>query len=118
MTANLPHPNKVFKQKDSPITRQRKQLILNFIWEYRRIHEVSPTYIEIAKGISYSANAEGTAYTLCTALVAEGWLKKVGDGARMILPAKAEADIYAEITDPSLKLVAKKQKNLRILRRL
>lgn len=106
------------KPKEPIITRQRKQLILNFLFEYRRIHQVSPTYLEIAKGIGYADNAEGTAYTLCEALVQEGWLRRVAPGARMILPAKGEMELYAVIVDPELKRIAKQQRNLRILRRL
>ena len=97
---------------------QRRQLVLNFIHEYRRIHEVSPRYDEITVGVGYSRTAGGTAFGLVKTLIDEGWLRRVAPGARMILPTRPATDIYCEITDPNLKLIAKKQRNLRILRRL
>lgn len=109
---------KTKKPKELIMTRQRRQLALSFIWEYRRIHQVSPTYEEIALGVGYSITAAGTAFGLVEALIDEGWLRRVAPGARMILPAKDELDVYTEITDPELKRIAKQQRNLRILRRL
>lgn len=100
------------------ITPQRKQLILDFIHEYRRKREVSPTYLEIAKGIGYADNAEGTAFTLVEELVQEGWLRRVQAGSRSILPTHDVSAVYAEITDPILISIKKRQRDLRILRRL
>lgn len=104
--------------REPVITQQRKQLILDFIHEYRRKREVSPTYLEIAKGIGYADNAEGTAYTLVESLVQEGWLRRVQAGSRSILPVFDVTAIYAEVTDENLKFIQKKQRNLIILRRL
>lgn len=104
--------------REPVITRQRKQLILNFVHEYRRKREISPTYLEIAKGIGYADNAEGTAYTLVEQLVQEGWLRRVQAGSRSLIPVHDVKTIYAEITDPVLQDVQQRQRNLRILRRL
>jgi len=104
--------------REPVITQQRKQLILDFIHEYRRVREVSPTYVEIAVGIGYASNAEGTAYTLVEALIAEGWLRRVQAGSRSILPVFDESASYAEIIDDNLKVIKWRQHNLRILRRL
>lgn len=95
---------------------QRKQLILSFIHEYRRVKGISPTYQDIATGIGYTS--EGTAYTLTEELVREGWLKRVAPGARTLVPVHDAATPYTTITDPGLKDIAKKQRNLRILRRM
>lgn len=103
--------------KPAPMSRQRKQLILNFIHEYRTIKSISPTYEEIAVGIGYSATAEGTAYTLVNELVNEGWLNRIG-GARSLVPVYPVEEIYCEITDSNLKAVRKRQHKLKILRRL
>lgn len=108
----------VRKTKEKIITRQRYQLILNFIHEYRRVKRISPKYEEIAVGIGYSESAAGTVYTHIQNLIAEGWLEQIQPGARMIFPLKAESEVYAPITDPELKRIAKQQRNLRILRRL
>lgn len=104
--------------REPVITQQRKQLILNFIHEYRRKREVSPTYLEIAKGIGYADNAEGTAFTLVEQLVQEGWLRRVQVGARSLIPVHDVSAVYAEVTDPVLISVQKRQRDLRILRRL
>lgn len=104
--------------REPVITQQRKQLILDFIHEYRRKREISPTYLEIAKGIGYADNAEGTAYTLVESLVQEGWLRRVQSGSRSILPVYDASMIYAEVTDLNLKSIQKRQRDLRILRRL
>lgn len=100
------------------ITPQRKQLILNFIHEYRRKQEKNPTYTEITKGIGYSNTAEGTVFTLVEALIQEGWLRKVGEGSRSVMPVFPPDKIYSKITDPLLKDIQKRQRDLRILRRL
>jgi SOS-response transcriptional repressor LexA len=97
---------------------QRKQLILNFIHEYRRVRQISPSFDEIAKGIGFSETSGGTAHTYTESLIKEGWLKRVQAGSRSILPTKPGSESYAEITDPNLKKIAKQQRNLRILRRL
>lgn len=104
--------------KQPIMTRQRKQLALNFIHEFRRIKQVSPTFEEIAVGIGYSRNSEGTAFSLIQDLIAEGWLIQAVPGARGIVPAKGAGEEYAKITDPELKAVARRQRNLNILRRL
>jgi SOS-response transcriptional repressor LexA len=104
--------------REPVITQQRKQLILNFIHEYRRKREVSPTYLEIAKGIGYADNAEGTAHSLVEALVQEGWLRRTHIGARSLIPVYPPEEQYAEITDPALKDIKQRQRDLRILRRL
>lgn len=111
-------PTKKKPGKEATITPQRKQLILNFVHEYRRIREISPTYLEIAIGIGYATNAEGTAYTLAEQLINEGWLRRVQAGSRSILPVRPQTDVYCEITDAELIAVAERQRNLRILRRL
>lgn len=100
------------------ITQQRKQLILSFIHEFRRKREISPTYVEIAKGIGYAGNAEGTAYTLVEQLVQEGWLRRVQAGSRSLIPVFDVKTVYAEIVDPDLINIKKRQRDLRILRRL
>jgi len=106
--------------KSPVITRQRKQLVLNFIHEYRRVNQgVNPTFAEIAKGIGYTETSEGTVHhTLVEPLIEEGWLYRIAPGARMIAPSKLATETYCPITDPDLKAIAKKQRNLRILRRL
>lgn len=108
------------KRKKQPIvTRQRKQLVLDFIHEYRRIHEISPKFLDIAKGIGYAENAEGTAFTLVDELVQEGWLRRVAPGmSRAILPVYPVDQIYCEVTDPDLKAIQRRIRNLRTLRRL
>lgn len=113
-------PTRKARHKPGPtpvVGQQRKQLVLSFIHEYRRLREISPTYQEIALGIGYAQNAEGTAHTLVEELIAEGWLKRMG-GARSIVPARKPEDQYAIIKDDNLKLVERRQHNLRILRRL
>lgn len=101
------------------MTPQRKELILRFIHEYRRIKEVSPTHKEIALGIGYNINAAGTAFTLVDELVQEGWLRHANaNSSRSLIPIYPPETVYAEITDPELKSILKRQKNLRILRRL
>jgi SOS-response transcriptional repressor LexA len=115
MIAETTSPRKL---KPSPMTEQRKQLILNFFHEYRRVREISPTFLEVAIGIGYAVNAEGTAHTLVQELIEEGWLKRVQAGSRAILPTHPLDSQYAEIVDPELQRIAKQQKNLRILRRL
>jgi len=104
--------------REPVITQQRKQLILDFIHEYRRVREVSPTYVEIAVGIGYATNAEGTAHTLVEFLIEEGWLRRVQAGSRSILPVYPVDKVYSEITDSNLLTIKKRQRNLRILRRL
>ncbi len=105
--------------KELDITLQRRELVWRFIWEFRRVKRISPTFVEIAKGIGYSENSEGTVHkTLVEPLIAEGWLEKVQPGSRSILPLKKESDVYCVIKDPELKHIAKQQRNLRILRRL
>ena len=99
-------------------TPQRKQLILNFIWEYRRVKGYYPKFVEMAKGIGFSETSEGTVYTLAMQLVNEGWLTTVPGVARTTMPVHPANAEYCKITDADLKAVAKKQKNLRILRRL
>lgn len=100
------------------MTPQRKQLVLSFIHEFRRVKQVSPTHKETAIGIGYNANAAGTAFTLVEELVSEGWLRHAVEGSRSIMPVYPPEKIYAEITDDECKLILKRQKNLRILRRL
>lgn len=100
------------------MTPQRKQLVLTFIHEFRRVKQASPTHKEIAAGIGYNPNAAGTAYTLTAELVSEGWLRHAFEGSRSIMPVYPLESVYAEITDPELRLILKRQKNLRILRRL
>lgn len=100
------------------MTPQRKQLVLSFIHEFRRVKQVSPTHKEIAIGIGYNANAAGTAYTLVDELVNEGWLRHAVEGSRSIMPVYPLEETYAPITDDECKLILKRQKNLRILRRL
>lgn len=102
----------------SVIGPQRKQLILSFIHEYRRINQISPTYEQIARGIGYSAKAEGTVFTLVEELIAEGWLKRAAPGARAIVPVHPPATQYAIVKDENLKLIERQQHGLRILRRL
>lgn len=107
------------KPKNTPMTDQRYQLILNFIREYRRVKGFSPKYEEIAVGIGYAQSAAGTVFTHVQNLIAEGWLKQLQPGARMVvLTERAQGETYAEITDSDLKRIAKQQRNLRILRRL
>lgn len=104
--------------REPVITPQRKQLILDFIHEYRRKRKISPTYLEIAKGIGYADNAEGTAHTLVEELISEGWLERVQAGSRTILPVYDAEAVYSEVTDPALLQVQKRQRDLKILRRL
>ena len=111
-------PTKPRGKREAILTPQRKQLILNFIHEYRRMHEISPTFLEIAKGIGYTETMEGTAYTYVMELVRDGWLRRAAPGARAILPVYPPDKIYCAIVDEDLKIVAHRQKNLRILRRL
>ena len=111
-------PTKPRGKREAILTPQRKQLILNLIHEYRRMHEISPTFLEIAVGIGYTATMEGTAYTYVMDLIREGWLRRAAPGARAILPVYPPTAVYHEITDPDLKVVAHRQKNLRILRRI
>lgn len=94
------------------ITPQRKQLILDFIHEFRRKKEISPTYEQIAVGIGYKGNSEGTIYTYINELIAEGWLKRVG-GVRSVVPTRKPEEQYANVKEPELKAI---QRN--ILRRL
>lgn len=100
------------------VTPQRKQLILSFIHEYRRKNEKNPTYTEITKGVGYSNTAAGTVFTLVEALITEGWLRRAGTGSRSVMPVYPADRIYSEITDPLLKDIQKRQRDLRILRRL
>lgn len=100
------------------MTPQRKQLVWFFINEFRRVRGYSPTYEEIAKGIGYKHVSEGTAFTLVDSLVTEGWITNTKKISRSIMPVYPPEKVYAEITDPDLKKIAKKQKNLVILRRL
>ena len=109
---------KKHRTRETLMIPQRKQLILNFIHEYRRIHEISPKYLEIAKGIGLADNAEGTAHTYVQQLAKEGWLRIIPGVARGILPVFPPDRIYRDITDEDLKVIAHRQKNLRILRRL
>lgn len=104
--------------RKSILTPQRKQLILNFIHEFRRLRRKSPTYAEIAKGIGFKQGTDGTVHTLVQALIAEGWLENSPSESRSIFPLRPETDVYAEINDPDLKRVAKTQVGLKILRRL
>lgn len=94
------------------ITPQRKQLILDYIHEFRRKKEISPTYEQIAVGIGYKSGSEGTIYTYINELIAEGWLKRVG-GVRSVVPTRKPDEIYALVKEPELKVI---QRN--ILRRL
>ncbi len=116
MVANTPIKKRPGRKQI--ITPQRKQLILNFIHEFRRLRRKSPTYVEIAKGIDYADKTEGTVYTMVEGLIEEGWLEKVPPGARSLFPTRPETDVYCEITDPELQRVAKLQKGLKIMRRL
>lgn len=115
----IPETTKPRAVKQPIMTRQRKQLILNFIHEFRRVKQgISPTFEQIAVGIGYGRNSEGTVFTHVQALIAEGWLEQVEPGARGIVPTRPVSDEYAPIVDPDLKKIAKKQRNLTILRRL
>jgi SOS-response transcriptional repressor LexA len=100
------------------LTPQQKQLVLNFIHEFRHLRRKSPTYNEIARGIGYSNSSDGTVHTLIKQLIAEGWLENSPRESRSIFPLRPETDTYAEITDLKLKKIAKQQKGLKILRRL
>jgi hypothetical protein len=100
------------------MANQRGQLALNFIHEYRRVKGYSPKYEEIALGVGYADTAGGTAFTLIQQLIDEGWLKGEKGIARSVMPLRPPTELYCEITDPDLKAIAKKQRNLRILRRL
>ena len=104
--------------REAAITPQRKQLILNFIHEYRRVKGYYPKFVEMAKGIGFSETSEGTVYTLAMQLVDEGWLTTVPGVARTTMPVHPADTVYCEIVDPRLKAIGKQQKNLRILRRL
>jgi SOS-response transcriptional repressor LexA len=107
-------------RKQPLITRQRKQLILNFIHEYRRLNRISPNLNEIAKGIGYREDSQGTVHTLVEALVREGWLTRAvaGGRARTLIPVYDAQQVYAQITTPELKQIEKQQRGLKILRRL
>jgi SOS-response transcriptional repressor LexA len=111
-------PTTVRKGRIAVIEPQRKQLILNFIHEYRRIHQISPSYTEIAVGIGYTASAGGSVHTLVEQLIAEGWLRRAhGNAARTILPTYADPNReYCPITDPALKRIARRQHDLNILK--
>lgn len=101
------------------LTFQRRQLALDFIHEYRRIKKgVSPTYAQIAVGVGFVSASEGTAcHTLIDPLIEAGWLERMG-GARSIVPTRPPTDEYYPVTDPELKAIRKRQRNLAILRRL
>lgn len=115
----IPETTKLRTPKQPIMTRQRKQLIISFIHEFRRVKQgISPTFEEIAVGIGYGRNSEGTVFTHVQALIAEGWLEQIVPGARGVVPTKGVEEVYAELEDDELKRIAKKQKNLRILRRL
>lgn len=100
------------------ITPQRKQLILDFIHEFRRVKGVSPKIEEITLGMGYRRGSEGTAHTIINQLIEEGWLRKALPGARAILPVYPADKVYCPITEPDLLRIKKQQKNLVILRRL
>lgn len=109
----------VKKQKEKIMTPQRKQLILNLVDEYWRVHQYGPSFDDIAKGSGYAESAAGTAHTLVQELITEGWLIGTPKVARSIrLAPQPPAPVYCEISDPDLKRIAKQQRNLRILRRL
>ncbi len=98
---------------------QRKQLILDFIHEFRRVKEISPRIKEITMGIGYSNASQGQVHTYINQLIDEGWLRRVdGASARALLPAKPATESYAKITDPDCIAIKKRQRNLKILRRL
>lgn len=104
------------KIKNHP-SDQRKQLVLNFIHEYRRVRRnQSPTYKEIAVGIGYAESAAGTVYTLVDELIDEGWVERIG-GSRGLIPLREPTDVYCEITRRDLKAIGKRQHNLKILKR-
>lgn len=106
------------KPKEKIMTPQRKQLILNLVHEYWRVHGYGPSYDDIAKGSGYAESAAGTAHTLAQELVTEGWLKNTPSVARSTRAVHPPETVYCKITDPDLKRIAKQQRNLRILRRL
>lgn len=100
------------------ITQQRKQLILDFIIEFRRVRQISPSVAEITKGIGYSASSEGQVHTYVAQLIDEGWLHKAeGASSRSLIPTRPN-ELYAKITDDNLKSIKRSQRNLHILRRL
>lgn len=117
MFSETPTPTKT-RGKPSVITPQRKQLILNFIHEYRRVRKISPTVKDIAQGIGYLRESAGTVHSLINELIEEGWLERVQPGARTLFPTLPPDAEYAPITDPELKRIARQQRNLHILRRL
>lgn len=107
------------KRKQSAKVREHKQLIISFIHEFRRVKQgISPTFEQIRAGSGYGRNSGGTAFKRVQELIAEGWLEQVEPGARGIVPTKDVNEVYAEIVDPELKRIAKKQRNLIILRRM
>lgn len=96
------------------ITNQRKQLILDFIHEYRRRHEISPSIEEITEAIGYKNTSEGQVHTYVNQLIKEGWLKKAAKAvSRSLVPLKPHDAVYAKVTDEKLLPIRK-----RILRRL
>jgi SOS-response transcriptional repressor LexA len=117
-TNTTPKPIKR-RMRKSVITDQRKQLIVSFIHEYRRMREISPSIAEITKGIGYSEKSEGQVHTYVNQLIDEGWLRKAqGASSRSLIPIKPHDAVYAEITDEALKDIKQRQRSLRILRRL
>lgn len=98
------------------ITQQRKQLILNFIHEYRRLKSISPSYEEIAQGCGFSGKSEGHVYMIIDELVQEGWLKRTPRTSRSLVPLKPADEQYCPISKRKLRSIAKQQPNLRIMR--
>jgi SOS-response transcriptional repressor LexA len=89
------------------IEPQRKQLILNFIHEYRQIKSVSPNMQEIRRGVGY-ANA-GTVHKLVWQLIEEGWLRCVEPRQeRTLVPIHPPYTEYCEITDVELVKIAER----------
>jgi SOS-response transcriptional repressor LexA len=96
------------------IEPQRKQLILNFIHEYRQIKSVSPNMQEIRRGVGY-ANA-GTVHKLVWQLIDEGWLRCVEPRQeRTLVPIYPRDKVYCPIADVGLVAIFERQAGLAIL---
>lgn len=91
--------------KTNRITNQRRQLLLDFIHQYRHIVGISPTELEMTLAIGYAPQSDGNIGVIKKPLIEEGWLYYPVEGSRRraIMPCKESTEWYEPIVDSDLR---------------
>jgi len=102
------------KYKRSPykdIKKIRKQQIIDFVKDFVFRKKYSPTYNEIAEGIGYSYESQGTIYPWVQELIAAGWLKHTHEGGRSLVAVdKPEGEYFYRREDAIQEAKSKRTK--------